>query len=312
MTRRLLTPLVALLVLVPGSSALADPGRVVVPVAERAPERSVDAGGAASAVALPDGGVAMAGLGELRKNFRRVVVVRLDAAGRPDPSFGNAGVARLTLGQPFFSEQLLVRPDGRLLLIGGIRGDSVGQSGLAAVGVTSDGRLDASFGRGGIARPPVQASCGDCAPAALGADGSLLLAGSAPVPGVSETPVAVVARLTASGGFDPSFGHVGLATPPVSSGRSIFAGAVGVTESGRLLVLTRSSDGLQVSALRSGGAPDTGAGRTGWPGSPRHSPRPARCWSTRPAAPTWSARTGSAASRRPDSSTSASEAATAR
>src|SRR3954452_2527252 len=217
----LLTIVAALSAAAPASAGVA-PGRVTFPFGTTAIVRSVDPFGPSLGVALPDGRVVLAGI--LRG--KGVTLVRLRPDGALDPSFGAGGIARLAV--PFdkqlvgaFPEQLLRRPDGRLLLVYDGRTASKYQGPhLVVAGFTADGRLDRSYGDRGIADAGVQRGCGGgCTPAALTSDGSVVLTGAIGQvsPAIEHDPNApqdftwVVARLTPAGTLDRGFGEDGLA-----------------------------------------------------------------------------------------------------
>ena len=264
-----LTAFTLLILAAPAARAAQAPGRVVLPPvlppASSGPEETnVDARGAGPAVALPDGGVVLAG------GRSNVVLTQLRRDGAPEPSFGNGGTARPAVpGDRFSLLQLVRRPDGRLLLIGTTPASSNLESPrLAAVGLTAQGALDPAFGQGGVARLAVQGCSWICSPAALQPDGSLVLAGAtgqvrepktpeqARDPNFSSDKRSVVARLTPAGALDAGFGDVGVATIPVSAGRSTGGFGVGATAEGRLLTLGAGPDGPRVTALTPTGAVD--------------------------------------------------------
>lgn len=249
----------------PAARAAQAPGRIVLaPISAKA-VRNVDARGAGPAVALPDGGVVLAGGGQ------STAVTQLRPDGAPDPSFGSGGTARVRMPGPRFSLlQMLRRPDGRLLLVGTTPAVSKSElSRLAVVGLSAQGALDPAFGQGGVARLAVQGGCDNCSPAALQPDGSLVLAGATgEIPPESNTPDHetapkpglglrwVVARLTPAGAPDAAFGENGVATVPVGARPGTVGYGVGVTAAGRLLTLGRSGISGLVTALTPAGAAD--------------------------------------------------------
>ncbi len=266
MHRRLALTTAALLTFAaPAARAAQAPGRIVLaPISAKA-VRNVDARGAGPAVALPDGGVVLAGGGQ------STAVTQLRPDGAPDPSFGSGGTARVRMPGPRFSLlQMLRRPDGRLLLVGTTPAVSKSElSRLAVVGLSAQGALDPAFGQGGVARLAVQGGCDNCSPAALQPDGSLVLAGATgQIPPESNTPDHetppkpglglrwVVARLTPAGAPDAGFGEDGVATVPVGASPNTAGYGVGVTTAGRLLTLGRGANSDLVTALTPAGAAD--------------------------------------------------------
>ena len=98
-------------------------------------------------VSQPDGRLL-----QLSTRISSFVVTRLDRDGRPDPSFGDAGVATVGLtDQAVLGRALARQPDGRILLFGTAK--QPGPIRLALVRLTADGRLDQSFSRGTAGSP---------------------------------------------------------------------------------------------------------------------------------------------------------------
>lgn len=231
------------------AAAAVAPGRVAFSVASVVPASHVDAAGATEAVALPDGGAAM-----LVSDGKRVVVVRVRSNGTPDPSFGEAGVARVDVpGAVFGPTQILHQPDGKLLAVGSGRA-VLGVQRYVVARLTASGAPDPSFGAGGVASVGLGVGCANCAPAALAPDGSLVLTGSTgaisapPMPNQPTTLRWAVQRLTPSGAVDPAFGEVVLA------GTSGFG--VVVRPSGRIVVLGGDGPATKLAGLTAAGAPD--------------------------------------------------------
>lgn len=116
-------------------------------------------------------------------------VVRLDADGNPDPAFGDAGLA--THGDWIEGYAFAVQPDGKIV-IGGIGASSSGvYSDFTVMRLEPDGTLDASFGTGGIANPPV-APTSSIQGLVVQQDGDLLAAG--PVRTIDGRPALALAR----------------------------------------------------------------------------------------------------------------------
>lgn len=243
----------SLLPAVPAAAAVA-PGRVAFSVATHVPRSNVDAGGAGSAVALPDGGAVMLAF----DGSTGLTAVQLRPDGSLDPSFGSRGIARIAV--PVSSsgtQQLLRRPDGRLLAIG-TRAPATrfGSPRFTIVGLTANGALDPSFGNRGVAELELAASCGgDCGAAALAPDGSIVITGSV---GEGSGPGSgnfrwIVIRLTPAGALDPSFGIPVIDGP---ANQSTGGSATVVRPSGQVVVLGTHAGVTQLAGLTANGAPD--------------------------------------------------------
>jgi uncharacterized delta-60 repeat protein len=134
-------------------------------------------------------------------------LLRLDASGSADMTFGSAG--RVTLpeheGNPFLFLPLQ-QTDGKLLLAGAFW-DASGSVGQVAVGrLNADGSLDASYGALGIASIPVADALGLNATAgALQSDGKVVVIGPINYSGPQSSAV-FVARFNTDGTPDATFG----------------------------------------------------------------------------------------------------------
>ena len=168
-------------------------------------------------------------------------VVRLLANGKPDPRFGSGGVVSIPRppGRSFVLAGVAVDSQSRVLLAGSSRPLPTGAvpdpllSAATVLRLNADGSPDTSFGDGGTLisdfgiKPPVT-NTGPYSGAAVGLrsiavdsqERPLLSGGSVTkvVSGCSSGETAVstgfVARLTANGSQDPSFGELGLRQIP--------------------------------------------------------------------------------------------------
>jgi uncharacterized delta-60 repeat protein len=214
------------------SAALAAPGQLDGRFGAGGKART-DVGGAdwAEAVAIaPGGDVVVAG-----GSGSDVAVTRYDAAGRLDPTFGGRGTVVTDLGGgDDVAAALVVQPDRRIV-VAGYRGPD-----LAVARYLVDGRLDSSFGRGGVVVTDLGAR-----ERAIG----LLLRPGGRLVVVGLTPDALVlARYLRDGRLDPAFGRGGTVvtrTPgldwrdavPGRDGTIVVAGARMTTEPAQAMAL---------------------------------------------------------------------------
>lgn len=104
-------------------------------------------------IALPDGGALIGGTAQ-ESEFKRIEIVRLTNRGRPDPRFGNRGVAITRFGKAEDAnfEDFALQRDGGIVIAAAIRGARQrpfdGRPGL--IRLNRDGTPDHSFGRGGM------------------------------------------------------------------------------------------------------------------------------------------------------------------
>jgi uncharacterized delta-60 repeat protein len=216
-------------------------------------------------VRQPDGKLIVVGSGSAANpsEFAQLVLVRLDADGNLDQSFGDGGVDQLPIQASCGGcDVLALRPGGGFVVTGRTGNASPAAPGLppahwVVAGLTASGGLDPSFGQSGIATVPARDGYGldvaelpDGDTVALGggttADGQVRqyltrlipsgaldasLQAAVPVLLPAGTGIAMVsdpdgstvvevngglARYTAAGGLDPSFGAGGVA--PIGAG----------------------------------------------------------------------------------------------
>jgi uncharacterized delta-60 repeat protein len=185
-------------------------------------------------------------------------LVRLNADGSFDRSFGTAGVVTTPTGGTVVTG--LLQPDGRIVAIG-----TTGATTIVAARYNADGSLDPSFGSGGVATVPISGGFAVVA-AALQPDGKLVISGAHPWPFADVRDFALV-RLLPGGALDSSFDGDGLATADfgmIESARSVI-----VLGDGRLVVagyrgpVNGNPGDFAVVRFLADGALDTTFGRGG-------------------------------------------------
>jgi uncharacterized delta-60 repeat protein len=215
-------------------------------------KKTVNFGGTDAARAVlvqPNGRVVAAGGGGPASSF---CVVRLRSAnGTLDPTFGSGGKRVVDFGSDDESVHgAALQPDGKIVLAG----DSRLQP--AVVRLKANGALDTSFDGDGK-KLFSWGAIGRVTAVVIAPNGKILLGGfSGPEGGNIQ-----VARITAKGALDTTFGAGGIAT--VDFGGTEFGEAIARQADGRILVVGRSSaGGAVVARLRATGAldPDFGSG----------------------------------------------------
>jgi uncharacterized delta-60 repeat protein len=167
---------------------------------------------------------------------------------------GNAGVAR-AMG-------LVEQPDGKLVVAGYARDATVAK--FALVRYQADSSLDTTFGTGGRTLTPI-GSGSFAAISALSrlADGRFVVAGTVADGGRDKF---ALARYTANGALDTTFGTGGSVLTPVGSGDATLR-AMYVDPAGRLVVAGTAKDGssnvFAVARYSANGALDTTGFGTG-------------------------------------------------
>jgi uncharacterized delta-60 repeat protein len=120
-----------------------------------------------------------------------------------DVQFGFTGVARTNMWPSSAGYDMVVQPDGKILLAGSADSD------IALVRYNADGTLDPTFDGDGLVRTQVNGD-GWAKAMVLQADGKIVVAGGL-IPGLGPT-LFLVARYNADGSLDSSFDQDGMIT----------------------------------------------------------------------------------------------------
>lgn len=149
----------------------------------------------------PDGKII--GGGKVETDF---LLVRVNLDGTLDQGFGNGGIV-VTSSSVFANDirDIVILPDGKILAAGG--------SGRCVVArYNTNGSIDAAYGAGGffIMNPGFLT---ECKAVALQADGKAVISGYAS----NSRNNALIARLTANGALDSTFGSTGLIVSNIGS-----------------------------------------------------------------------------------------------
>jgi uncharacterized delta-60 repeat protein len=171
------------------------------------------------AVAVQTDGKVVA-VGTASYGTRPMVIMRLDADGTLDSTFGPSGNGLVFQGFGSFDAYALavaIQPaDGKIVVAG--HSVSGGSRNMTVVRYLTDGTLDGTFGAGGVVQVnPEGGTISDIAnDVVIQPDGKIVVAGSSAPP--SGGLDVVVVRLLAEGTFDPAFGNAGVAVGPTGNG----------------------------------------------------------------------------------------------
>lgn len=203
-----------------------DRGKVVT-----SPDRFIASENGNGVVASPDGSILVAGSYDPPGPDIDFAAARYLSDGRLDPAFGAAGVASINVSEglggtlPYYetANAIGLRPDGRVLLGGGVSNGFVAS--FAVAQFDPSGQPDPSFGTGGhvvFAAFGAQFAGASAVGLEIGSEGDALFAG---LRGGGEHPScskAVLARLSPGGTLVDGFGDAGLVqtAPPVCEGAS--------------------------------------------------------------------------------------------
>ena len=217
------------------------------------------------AVALP-GGDALAAV-QTNAGGRGVFgLVRIGANGLVDPTFGRGGLVATPVGvDRAFAVGIARQPDGKIV-VAGTAADPFGPL-VALARYGEDGRLDPTFGSGGIVtfRPGADGAQYRPAPAvAVGPNGTIVTGGEV----TDDLGQArwLLARLTRNGRLDTGFGHGGIATLTFPGASGPTAGEIDdllVQADGRVVGIGTVSVHLALARLRANGTLDPSFGSGG-------------------------------------------------
>ncbi len=180
-----------------------------------------------------------------------------------DSSFGANGITVPTVyGQFLYSHQVkkvLVQPDGKIILVGSVSG----QSPLEMIRLNANGTLDASFGTNGYFLGNAFGLSYFLIDAALSPTGKIVIVGTTSTPGGTSS---FVGRVNANGSVDNTFGSSGMVT--LSSGTISSIGSVMFQADGKMLLggakfVIGQVNLFQIYRLNADGSADVSFGTAG-------------------------------------------------
>ena len=176
-------------------------------------------------------------------------LARYSPDGTLDTGFGASGRVLSRVGAATAeAHAVALQPDGDIVVAGGGFGagaDTVSNFALARY--TPDGSLDNGFGSSGVVLTSIAASGAEARAIALQSDGRIVVAGTAFASGTTNDVLAL-ARYTADGSLDPSFGNAGSVTTTFDT-----SGAEAGSDPFRTAALVIQPDGKLVAVGSVGG-----------------------------------------------------------
>ncbi len=241
----------------PSASALVAPGRVTVPFSS-GQRAGIDPFSAAGIAVMADGRIVTSGIDA---RTHRLLLTRVTSTGQPDPTFGG-GDGIVSVGVPYEQGTYGPFPSGPQLAgdgsayvtnLGPAAGKLEGGQTIIAH-VLGDGTLDPAFGTGGIAMPGVFGGrftlVGDGRILVAGQVGRYNLANPGPLTDILAGLTVKVARLTAAGVLDPTFGNGGLVSVPGDA-----PGAIVGLPNGGMALTTGQGETSRLIELAADGSP---------------------------------------------------------
>lgn len=187
--------------------------------------------------------------------------------GALDPTFGDGGRVTVSVGAgpSEIANAVVLMPDGRVIAAGHVFGSGLPDA-VAVVRLLPDGAPDPSFGRNGRVSFDAAGINGQASAVLVQPDGRVVVAGRVVRPDIVEWRP-FVARLTADGRLDDSFGADGLVTPYDEYGG---VHALALDDGGRIVAIgSAGTDGphrVWAARLLPSGAPDESFGTGGLAG----------------------------------------------
>lgn len=177
-------------------------------------------------------------------NFNgNLLLARFNSDGTLDPSFGNGGVVRTSVGDNEDAPGgAALMPDGRIVVTGSRRDPAVlDRHELILLRYLPDGQLDTSFDGDGIVVTTFGRNHALGIDVAVQADGKVVVAGTVNKPGSTSyiypfNKQAVVARFLADGQPDPGFASSGVLISSFESAGGSAASQLVLQPDGRMLV----------------------------------------------------------------------------
>ena len=200
-----------------------------------------------------------------------LAVIARAAPGELDPTFGPGGRAVFSPAVQSVANAAALQSDGKIVLAGwaddlappppppsGPDGVPERNPDFLTARLTSDGKLDTTFGSGGAVRTPVSASTDLAWAVAVGPGGEIVVGGIAYLPGGSDM---AVVRYTSSGVLDPNFSGDGIATLDIGAIDSV--SGIAVQPDGKVVAVGRGGMGFTAVRLLPNGALDGSFGSGG-------------------------------------------------
>ena len=176
------------------------------------------------------------------------VAVRFNTNGTLDTTFGTNHAGYVNLGTPTYPS-VAVQSDDRIVVAGTVNNLQTGNDDVGLDRLNPDGRLDASFGTGGVVVTPTP-SYEFAMALRIQPDGKIVVGGSQTSDGTPGNNALMAARYNANGSLDASFGVNGFATAAPgtsSSGYAAKAQGLALEPDGRIIVAGGSYTGTSSS-----------------------------------------------------------------
>jgi len=163
-------------------------------------------------------------------------VARYNTDGSLDTTFGTGGIVTTSISIGDKANAVAIQSDGKIVAAGYSNNGSL--TSFALIRYNANGSLDTTFGTGGIVTNTIVSGYSNASGIAVQADGKIVLAGSCN--DGSKLDFAV-ARYTANGSLDTTFGTNGVVATSVGSTSDI-ANSVAIQPDGKIILAGASSN----------------------------------------------------------------------
>lgn len=200
-------------------------------------------------------------------DFPRMTLIRYDAVGALDLTFGLGGVVTTSAiaTKTSYAQAIVLQPDGKIVVAGEGTNAAGTNSDVIVARFNTDGSLDASFGTGGITTTAIGPGNDYGRSVALQGDGKIVVGGWGHD---GSSFVGRVLRYDSNGTLDTGFGSGGIATLPTSKdGNNGMRAGVALQSDGKIVWAGRDTVGgygqFAVVRLDATGTLDSGFGTSG-------------------------------------------------
>lgn len=159
-------------------------------------------------------------------------LARYTRSGALDQTFGTGGKVTTDFQRPSTALAVALQPDGRIVAAGGVDAGPIGVN-VALARYNANGSLDPTFGDGGKVVTDLQSHFQWASAIVIQPDGKLVVSGSTRQLGLY--PDFLVARYTASGTLDQSFGRGGIVSTDFQPGWTDLAYGVALGRGGKIV-----------------------------------------------------------------------------
>jgi uncharacterized delta-60 repeat protein len=183
----------------------------------------------------PDGKIVAVGFSEpspedVPSFTASIALLRYNADGSPDASFGSQGAVLTTIPDAFvYGDAAVLQPDGKIV-VAGFDDSTAGPNEFLLARYDPDGTLDPTFGAGGIVTTLVGDGNSEALGVALQPDGKIVAGGDAIDSNVNRS---ALVRYLPDGSLDTSFGTDGIVLD-TQAGENGFAG-IALQPDGKIL-----------------------------------------------------------------------------